>query len=166
MEKAKKGEKEVNFVMNRNVKILLMVTVLAVVTLLSAYWATTNAPTPIWERRFPFPTPFNDGDFNKEWFNSGDIELYYTAKTVLSTINATLLVFLLITYVDIYKKLKSEFTIGLIIFSMVLLLYALVSNPLMQSIFGFRGIGLGPFAMLPDLFTCLALTVLWYLTMK
>ncbi len=166
MEKAKKGGKEVNLIMNRKVKVLLMLTVLAVVTLLSAYWAATNTPTPIWEPRHPLPPPFNNGDWDQEWFNSGDIELYYTAKTVLSTINATLLVFLLITYVDIYKKLKSEFTIGLIIFSMVLLLYALVSNPLMQSIFGFRGIGLGPFAMLPDLFTCLALVVLWYLTMK
>ena len=53
-----------------------------------------------------------------------------------------------------------------IIFSMILLLYALVSNPLMQNIFGYGGINLGPFAMLPDLFTCLALAVLLYLTMK
>jgi hypothetical protein len=95
-----------------------------------------------------------------------DIELYYTLQTVISTINATFLVFLLVTYIDIYKTLKSEFTIGLITFSMILLLYALVSNPLIQSIFGFRGIGLGPFAMLPHLFTGLALAVQMYLTMK
>jgi hypothetical protein len=49
---------------------------------------------------------------------------------------------------------------------MILLLYALVSNPLMQKIFGFQGIDLEPFAMLPDLFTFLALAVLLYLTMK
>jgi hypothetical protein len=65
-----------------------------------------------------------------------------------------------------YRKLKSEFTGGLIIFSLTLLIYAFVSNPLMQSVFGFRGVGLGPFAMLPDLFTFLALCVLLYLTMK
>jgi len=96
----------------------------------------------------------------------GDIELFYTAKTVVSTVNATLLVFLLITYIDIYRKTQSEFTIGLIIFSMVLLLYALASNPLIHWIFGFRALGLGPFAMLPDLFTCIALAVLIYLTFK
>jgi hypothetical protein len=32
--------------------------------------------------------------------------------------------------------------------------------------FGFYAFGLGPFAMLPDLFTCLALTVLLYLTFE
>lgn len=164
MEKTKKGEKEVKNGMNKYVKISIMLAVLVVAALLSYLWAIANAPTPVFEpRRLPFEPFVRD----REWFfRSGDIELYYTLKTVLSTINATLLVFLMITYIDIYKKLKSEFTIGLIIFSMILLLYALVSNPLMQNIFGYIGIGLGPFAMLPDLFTCLALVVLLYLTMK
>lgn len=66
----------------------------------------------------------------------------------------------------IHRKTQSEFTIGLIIFSMVLLLYALASNPLLHRAFGFRAFGLGPFAMLPDLFTCVALSVLLYLTVK
>jgi len=96
----------------------------------------------------------------------GDIEFFYTVQTVVSTINVTLLIFLLITYIDMYVKTKSEFTIGLIIFSMVLLLYALTTNPLVHWIFGFRAFGLGPFAMLPDLFTCVALGVLLYLTVK
>ena len=149
--------------MNKILKLVIIFTLLVAVALLSYFWAITNTPTPIFE---PRRLPFDRIDWDRQWFYRGDIELFYTVKTVLSTINATLLVFLLVIYVDIYKKLKSEFTIGLIIFSMILLLYALVSNPLMQSIFGFRGIGLGPFAMLPDLFTCLALAVLLYLTMK
>ena len=95
-----------------------------------------------------------------------DIELYQSIKTLVSSINVALLVFLLITYVDIFRKTKSEFTIGLLIFSMVLLLYALFSNPILQWIFGFRAYGLGPFAMLPDLFTFVALVVLLYLTVK
>jgi hypothetical protein len=49
---------------------------------------------------------------------------------------------------------------------MVLLLYAVVSNPVMQAAFGYRGFGLGPFAMLPDLFSLIASTVLLYLTLK
>ena len=98
--------------------------------------------------------------------NIGDIEQFYRVKTILSTINATLLISLLVTYVSMYKKLNSEFTIGLIVFSLILLLYALTSNPLLQWLFGFRAVGLGPFAMLPDLFATLALAVLFYLTMK
>ncbi len=149
--------------MNKNVNIAIMLTILVVIALLSALWATANTPDPIFEpRRFPF----NRVDWDRDWFYMGDIELFYTVKTVISTINATLLIFLLSIYIDIYFKLKSEFTIGLIIFSLILLLYALVSNPLLQTIFGFRGIGLGPFAMLPDLFTCIALGVLLYLTIK
>jgi hypothetical protein len=92
--------------------------------------------------------------------------LFYTIKTVISTINVTLLVFLLFTYVDIYRKTRSEFTIGLIIFSAVFLLNALASNPFVIWAFGFRPFGLGPFAMLPDLFTLAALTVLLYLSAK
>jgi hypothetical protein len=165
LEKTKKGGKQVKLEMNRNLKIAAVLIVLVVVGLASYLWATANFPTPPFEpRRLPFERFSRDMD----WFRStvADIELYYTLKTVISSINATLLVFLLITYLDIYKTLQSEFTLGLIIFSMILLLYALASNPLMQSIFGFQAIGLGPFAMLPDLFTSLALAVLLYLTMK
>lgn len=143
-----------NHHMSKNVKILLILAALAAVTLLAAFWATTYwfIPTPR-ERRPPEIV-------------RGDIELYYTVKTVISSINATLLIFLLITYIDIYTKTQSEFTIGLIVFSMVLLFYALASNPLVHWIFGFHAFGLGPFAMLPDLFTCVALCVLLYLTLK
>ena len=49
---------------------------------------------------------------------------------------------------------------------MVLLLYALAANPLVHLAFGFRAFGLGPFAMLPDFFTCVALIVLLYLTVR
>ena len=96
----------------------------------------------------------------------GDIELFYTIKTVVSTINVTLLIFLLLTYINIYRKTRSEFTVGLIIFSGVFLLNALASNPFVIWVFGFRPFGLGPFAMLPDLFTLAALGVLLYLSIK
>ena len=94
------------------------------------------------------------------------MELFYKVRTILSSINASLLIFLLFSYVDMYSKMKSEFTIGLIVFSMTLLLYALTSNPLLQTVFGYHAFGLGPFAMLPDMFTTIALIVLSYLTMK
>jgi len=146
--------------MSKNRKIWLMLATLVAVALLAAFWATTYEPLP------SPPSPWEPWEPRRDFPVRGDIELYYTVKTVISTINATLLIFLLITYIDIYMKIKSEFTIGLIIFSMVLLFYALTSNPLMHRIFGFHAFGLGPFAMLPDLFTCAALAVLLYLTVK
>ncbi len=96
----------------------------------------------------------------------GDIEFFYIAKTVVSTVNIALLIFLLIVYVDIYRKTRSEFTVGLIIFSVILFLYALTSNPLIMWACGFRPFGLGPFALLPDLFTFAALVVLLYISIK
>jgi len=96
----------------------------------------------------------------------GDLELYYTLKTIVSTVNGGLLVCLLALYVGIYRRTRSDFTIGLIIFSTALLLYAIMSNPILHIAFMFRGYGLGPFAMLPDLFTTIALVVLLYLTLK
>jgi hypothetical protein len=146
--------------MNKRARIWLMLATLVAVALLAAFWATTFVSPPSLQellkaRRYLPVRPAYE-----------DIELYYTLNTVISSVNVTLLIFLLLTYIEIYLKIKSEFTIGLIIFSMVLLFYALTSNPLLHGAFGFRALGLGPFAMLPNLFTCFALTVLLYLTFK
>ena len=143
--------------MRKNVKLWILLAVVVAVVLLVILW-TIEYPIhhPIlkmMESRQRHPPPW-------------DIELFYTFKTILSTVNVTLLLFLLVSYLDIYRKIKSEFTIGLIVFSLTLLFYALSSNPLVHWLFGFRGFGLGPFAMLPDLFTTVALTVLLYFTFK
>jgi hypothetical protein len=69
-------------------------------------------------------------------------------------------------YISIYRKTRSEFTIGLIVFSIAFLMYALTSNPFMIMAFGFRPVGLGPFALLPDVFALGALAVLVYLSLK
>jgi hypothetical protein len=47
-----------------------------------------------------------------------------------------------------------------------LLLYAITSNPLVQYIFTYRGFGMGPFILLPDIFATVALSVLLYLSLK
>ncbi len=97
---------------------------------------------------------------------SGDLEIYYTAKIILSSVNSILLLTLLVTYLDVYNDIRSEFSLGLIIFSLALLLYSVTSNPLLSSYFGYAGYGLGPFAMLPDLFTLMASSILIYLSLK
>jgi len=158
LEKVEKEVKQMKREMNQKSRtwpLLILLPILVVVAILAATWATSTFwyPRPPWQPRLPYEIP-------------GDIEFYYIAKTVVSTINVTMLIFLLISYIDIYRKTRSEFTIGLIIFSATLLLYALVSNPMVISIFGFRIFGLGPFALLPDLFTFAALIVLLYLSVK
>jgi hypothetical protein len=138
---------------DRSMRVWLVLVIVVVVATLAALWAVSNRFP--FERRAPPPE-----------FIPGDIEFYYTAKTVVSTINVTLLVFLLLTYADIYIKTRSEFTIGLMLFSIVLLLNALASHPFIIWLFGFRPSGLGPFALLPDLFTLGALAVLLYLSVR
>ena len=88
------------------------------------------------------------------------------AKTALATTNSILLTILLISYVRIYRTTSSQFSLGLIIFSVALLLYSLTSNPLIHTLAGFRLSGLGPFTMLPDLFTCIASAILLYLSQQ
>ena len=152
--------------MNKYVKIWIIFAILLVVAVFTDYLATSrfgSSPIAIFESR---PVPFDRIVTGANYSYYGDIELFYKIQTILSSINATLLVFLLGTYVDMYMKLKSEFTIGLMLFSLTLLMYALTSNPLLQWIFGYQAFGLGPFAMLPEMFTTLALSVLLYLTLK
>ena len=88
----------------------------------------------------------------------------FIAKIVLSLANIVLLTIVLVIYIGIYHKTKSQFSLGLVIFTIALLLYALTSNPITQGFGGFRVSGLGPFTMLPDLFTCIASAILLYLS--
>lgn len=144
--------------MSSKIRISVIIVLIVVVGVLSALWAMNFEPGfPILEPR-PFPP-------NRHSL-IGDFQLYYLVKTVLSSVNITLVSILLATYVSLYRKMRSEFLVGLILFTLIFLLYALVSNPIVQFIFGFSAFGLGPFAMLPDLFASIALGVLLYLTLK
>jgi hypothetical protein len=149
--------------MNRNLKTWLIIVILAViaVAILAAIWAANAIyQSQVYQPSFPFRHEQPPG------YIPGDIELFYIARTVLSAINITLLVVLIVTYVSIYIKTRSQFTIGLLIFAIVFLMKDLTSNPFVIGAFGFRLYGLGPFALLPDLFEFVALTVLLYLSVK
>jgi hypothetical protein len=143
--------------MNRNLRTWLVIAMLILVAALAALWATFT----FWLPPFPWGHRLPPSHYIPE-----DLEFFYTMEAIVSTINVTLSVFLLLTYLSIYRKTRSEFTIGLTIFSLVFLLNALASNPLVIWSFGFRPLGLGPFALLPDLFTFGALAVLLYLSFK
>jgi len=85
---------------------------------------------------------------------------YYFMKSVLSTINTILLLILLAIYVSTYRETRSEFLVGLIIFDLAMLFYAVSSNPFVHAYFGFHESGPGPFVMLPDFFSLAAVIVL------
>ncbi|MEM2241776.1 MAG: hypothetical protein QXR00_06315 [Candidatus Bathyarchaeia archaeon] len=157
MEKVEKEGEQMKDGMNQRIWLLLiLLPILAAAAILAAVWAAST----FWHPRLPWQPP------ERPSYIPWDIEFFYIAKTVISTINAITLIFLMVVYIDIYRKTRSEFTIGLMIFSATLLLYAFTSNPIIVRAFGYRLFGLGPFALLPDLFTFVALTILLYLSIK
>jgi hypothetical protein len=140
--------------MDNSTKIwVVTIVTLVAIAVVAALWASYSFSFP----QRPLPT---QSDVR------GDLEFFYVAQTVVSTVNVSLLIFLLTTYVDIYRKTRSQFTFGLIIFSLVFLLRTLTANPLFMRAFGFAAFGLGPFALVPELFECAALAILLYLSAK
>jgi hypothetical protein len=144
--------------MNRRLRLGLIVAVLAVVAVLATIGSLIliQQHYAFLERRVPPPARALPGD----------VELFYVANTIISTINIALLVILIVIYVNIYVKTRSPFTIGLVIFALVFLVRDLTSSPFVTAIYGFRVYGLGPFAFLPSLFELVALSILLYLSAK
>lgn len=93
------------------------------------------------------------------------MDMFLKVKTMISLINIVLIISLLWIYSGIYNQVKSQFTMGLIVVMLVLLMYAFTSNPLVQILFGYQAQGLGPFAMIPDVFTTFALGLLLYISL-
>jgi hypothetical protein len=143
--------------MSDRFKIGLILTVLIAVAVVTALWALVALHEPPFQlRRAPPPAGFIPGDF----------EYFYVAFTIISTINITLLVIVLLSYVNIYTKTRSPFTVGLTIFAFAFLLKDIASHPFVVGLFSFRAYGLGPFAFLPGLFELAALSVLLYLSVR
>jgi hypothetical protein len=92
------------------------------------------------------------------------LELLIRLKLFLSTFTTVVLVALVANYAGLYRELPNPFTRSLLLFSLALLFYALSSNPVVWLVLGFRraflGLGIGPFAFLPDLFAGIAVVLL------
>ena len=145
--------------MNKNQKVLLLLTILIVASVLAVITMNyaINSESP--DSSFPF-------NRRMQSINPDDIELYYVARTIFSTINIALLIILTINYISIYLKTRSEFTIGITLFAVFFLIKDLIWSPFIIGAFGFGMFGLGPFAFLPDLFELIALSTLMYLSIK
>ena len=93
------------------------------------------------------------------------MDFFLKVKTMVSLVNIVFIISLMGIYRGIYSQVKSQFTMGLIIVMLVLLMYALSSNPLIHVLFGYQAQGLGPFAMMPDIFATFALGLLLYISL-
>ena len=106
---------------------------------------------------FPFPIPV-------EYLPA--IRFLLSLKTVISFVNMTLILLMLGIYIDLYRKIKTNFTAGLLLLIIVLLLNAFTSNPLL--FLRFEGGVISPSMgfIIPDFLTTIALTVLFYLSLE
>ncbi|MCL2477074.1 hypothetical protein [Candidatus Bathycorpusculum sp.] len=145
--------------MNRKQAILVLLIALLVLSVCAAVLMTFYQT----EVKNSQPFPFEARVYRP---NPADLELYYWARTILSTINVVLISVLIVSYVSIYLRTKSEFTIGLLLFATFLLIKEVAWSPFVIGVLGFGLFGLGPFAFLPDLFEMAALLVLFYLNIK
>jgi len=87
----------------------------------------------------------------------------YTLSTVIICMNILLLVGLLWMYGDSFRKTKSSFLFGLLIFIAVLFIQSVLSLPILQAAVGES---LSLIGILPNLFETIALIILLYLSME
>lgn len=88
---------------------------------------------------------------------------YFLGKTVISSINAVLLLYLSLVYYGIYRATKAQFSLGLMIMSVAFFMFVVSSNPMMNWLIGGRQL-LGVFNFVGDIFTTIAAVVLIYLS--
>ncbi len=146
--------------MEKTLKISLILVGLIAVALIAAFAALSVLFQSVYQpfnplRPMPVPTS-----------NSRDFEFFYVAKAVVSSVNIALLTLILVISANIFRRTGSKFTFGLLIFSVAFLLKDLTASPLVIWAFGYRLVGLGPFAFLPDVFELVVLSVLLYLSFE
>ena len=94
------------------------------------------------------------------------LKVALTIKTVVSFVNIALIFLMLGIYIDLYRKIKTNFTAGLLLLIVVLLLNSLTANPILflrfEGAFVVPGMGF----IIPELFSTIALTVLFYLSLE
>jgi len=158
VEKVEKGDSRMNTQMNRKIGIWLILAGLIAVAILSGIWAVLTF-NDFGSRVFPPGTGPTQIDLS-------DLAFRYIARTVFSTVNIAILSILTATYAVIYSKTRSQFTIGLLIFSAVFLMKDIASSPYVLGVFQYSLSGLGPFAFIEPLLELAALSVLLYLSIE
>ena len=145
--------------MNRKLGIWIILMSLVAVAFLSGVWAwLTFGDFGI---RGPFrPNPVFPQLAPQAWF------VLYVARTVLSTVNIAILSILTASYIMIYRQMRSRFTIGLLLFSLVFLMKDILGSPFVVGWFNYTFTGLGLFNLLEPFLEFMALSVLLYLNLE
>ncbi len=94
-----------------------------------------------------------------------DMPTIFTIGSVLSLLMFVLSVYLIFIYLRDYLELKSNFTFGLLLMMVALMLFSLSSMPLLTTIFGVYGRP-GLFSVIPYIFTLISLAILAWLSSK
>lgn len=87
-------------------------------------------------------------------------------KAAITLGNLILLLCLLFIYLKNYELIKSKFALGLIAFILLLMMHALTSNPFVPFIVYRRMHVMELFAIMPDIFEFVALSILLYISLK
>jgi cytochrome c biogenesis factor len=97
---------------------------------------------------------------SRAWQMYSDI---YTLGTIIICMNLLLLIGLLGSYVDSFRKTKSSFILGLILFLGVLFVQSALSLPILSISYGHQ---ISLISILPNMFETIALIILFYLSME
>ena len=112
-----------------------------------------------WKPRFNASDPETLAEFERQ------IESYITFRIILSSLNMVFYGYLLFMYIQLYNETQSKFSMGLVALSSTLLIYSLLSNPLILGLFrGTEHIWFSVFNSLPDVFASIAAVIMIYLS--
>jgi hypothetical protein len=90
----------------------------------------------------------------------------YILGTVIISMNLFLLLGLLGSYIHSFRKTRSSFLLGLVLFLSVLFVQSVLSLPLLNVMLGQTSYQSGLFSILPNMFETIALIILFYLSME
>jgi NADH:ubiquinone oxidoreductase subunit 5 (subunit L)/multisubunit Na+/H+ antiporter MnhA subunit len=134
----------------------LIISIIVIAVVFGTVMGSLYAPPPPQEGRPPHIPEIEQDPHN----------YLMVIKTTITVINITISLILIVLYVRIYREVRSDFTIGLIVVMFTLLLYSVTSNPLLLFLFGYHGVGMGLFMIIPDMFSTVCLATLLYLSLK
>jgi len=90
----------------------------------------------------------------------------YMLGTIIICMNLSLLLGLLGSYASSFRKTKSSFLLGLVLFLGVLFVQSLLSLPILGILLTNSGYQSGLFSILPNMFETIALIILFHLSME
>ena len=90
----------------------------------------------------------------------------YMLGTIIICMNLSLLLGLLGSYINSFRRTKSSFLLGLVLFLCVLFVQSLLSLPFLGILLTNSGYQSGIFNILPNMFETIALIILFYLSME